>query len=75
MSKPLVRISASLSRIIGTSETTRQQALKRLWDYVKANQLQNPVSKREIICDESLAEVFRKPKVTMFEVALFAYIL
>ena len=47
---------------------TRQEALKGVWVYIKANNLQNPENKREIIPDADLKEVFGKDKVTMYEV-------
>jgi hypothetical protein len=33
----------------------------------KKHHLQNPANKREILADDKLAKIFRRPKVTMFE--------
>jgi chromatin remodeling complex protein RSC6 len=42
--------------------------VKKLWDYIKKHNLQNPSNKREIIADEKLKPLFHgKDKVTMFE--------
>ena len=39
-----------------------------MWEYIKANNLQNPENKREILSDEKLQAVFAgKSKVSMFE--------
>jgi upstream activation factor subunit UAF30 len=61
--------SAKLAEIIGTSESvTRAEAVKRLWDYVKSHDLQNPQNRREILADDKLKQVFGKNKISMFEV-------
>ena len=38
-----------------------------LWEYIKANKLQNPDDGREILADGKLAKVFGKERATMFE--------
>ena len=45
------------------------QAVKKLWDYIKAKGLQDSKDKRAILCDAPLAQVFGKERVTMFEIA------
>lgn len=61
--------SAQLAEIIGSSEpVTRAEAVKRLWDYVKSHDLQNPQNRREILADDKLKQVFGKNKISMFEV-------
>jgi len=61
--------SAKLAEIIGSSEPlTRAEAVKRLWDYVKTHDLQNPQNRREILADEKLKQVFGKSQISMFEV-------
>jgi len=47
---------------------TRQEALKDVWTYIKRENLQDPLNKREILPDLALKEVFGKDRVTMFEV-------
>lgn len=41
--------------------------VKKVWDYIKAHDLQNPNDKREILCenDDKMRDVFGK-KTTMF---------
>lgn len=40
--------------------------VKKLWDHIKANELQDPNDKRNINCDEKLRAVFRQDKINMF---------
>lgn len=64
--KPL-RPSDALARVIGADPLPRTEATKKLWDYIKAHQLQNPANKRNILCDANLKAVMGKDEVTMFE--------
>ena len=59
--------SPELAAVIGPQAVPRTEATKRLWDYIKKNNLQNPANKRNILCDEKLRAVMGKPEVTMFE--------
>lgn len=40
--------------------------MKKLWDYIKSNELQNPQKKQEIICDGKLRALFNVDRVHMF---------
>jgi upstream activation factor subunit UAF30 len=40
--------------------------VKKLWDHIKANDLQNPSNRRQILCDEKLQAVFKQDKIDMF---------
>ena len=59
--------SKELAAIVGKEPLPRPQMVKKVWDYIKANDLQNPENKREIVSDDKLRAVFGKDKVTMFE--------
>lgn len=59
--------SAELAAVIGATPVARTEAVKQMWDYIKANNLQNPANKRNILADAKLKEVFGKDEVTMFE--------
>ena len=37
------------------------QVVKRLWEYIKAHDLQNPKDKRKIVLDERLRTLFKPP--------------
>ena len=59
--------SAALAVVVGSEALPRTEVTKRLWDYIKAHNLQNPANKRNILCDASLKAVMGKDEVTMFE--------
>ncbi len=61
--------SAELAAVIGDGLVARTEVIKKLWDYIKANGLQDAANKRAINADDKLAKVFGKPQVTMFELA------
>ncbi len=61
--------SAALAEVIGSEAVARPQVIKKLWDYIKVNQLQDAANKRAINADAKLLAVFGKPQVTMFELA------
>ena len=66
--QPLCALSLELAAICGAQELTRQEALKGVWSYVKANDLQDPANKRNIKADAKLAAVFGQDYATMYEV-------
>jgi chromatin remodeling complex protein RSC6 len=67
LQKPMTP-SAELVAVIGSGQVARSDAVKKLWDYIKAHNLQNPANKREILADAKLKPLFGgKDKVTMFE--------
>lgn len=41
--------------------------VKKLWEHIKSNDLQDPSDKRQIRCDERMYAVFRQAKVDMFK--------
>ncbi|RYX94102.1 MAG: DNA topoisomerase III [Comamonadaceae bacterium] len=61
--------SADLAAVIGAEPVARTQVIKKLWDYIKANGLQDAKDKRSINADAKLKSVFGKDQVTMFELA------
>jgi DNA topoisomerase-3 len=61
--------SAALAAVIGAEPVARTEVIKKLWDYIKANGLQDAANKRAINADAKLLPVFGKPQVTMFELA------
>ncbi len=65
--KPM-NISADLAEIIGKGPFPRGEVVKKIWDYIKKNNLQNPKNKRNIFADDKLTKIFGgKKEVTMFE--------
>lgn len=39
---------------------------KKIWEYIKENDLQDPTDRRQIRCDDSMRAVFKQDKVHMF---------
>jgi DNA topoisomerase-3 len=66
--KPLTP-SAELAAVVGSEPLARTEVIKKLWDYIKANGLQDSTNKRAINADARLLPIFGKPQVTMFELA------
>ena len=65
--KPL-NLSSELEAVVGPGPLPRGQVVKKLWEYIKANNLQNPQNKRNILADDKLKAIFDgKGEVTMFE--------
>jgi len=64
----LVTPSADLAKIVGPSQLTRAEVTKKVWDYIKANKLQDQQNKRQINADHNLLTIFGgKSQVSMFE--------
>lgn len=65
--KPM-QISDSLAKIVGSKPLPRTEVVKKLWEYIKKNKLQDPVNRRMINADANLKVVFGgKGKVPMFD--------
>lgn len=63
-----VQPDKALAAIVGSEPIARPQITKKMWEYIKANNLQNPKNKRNILADEKLKPIFNgKAEVTMFE--------
>ncbi len=61
--------SDTLAAVIGAEPVLRTEVIKKLWDYIKANNLQDATDKRAINADAKLLLVFGRPQVSMFELA------
>ena len=61
--------SPALMAVIGDGTYARTEVVKKIWDYIKANNLQDPADKRSIKADGKLQAVFGKESATMFELA------
>ena len=59
---------AQLSAVVGDRPMPRTEVTKKIWDYIKKNNLQDTKNKRMINADEKLKGVFNgKRQVSMFE--------
>lgn len=61
--------SKDLAAVVGEGPMPRTEVTKKLWAYIKKNNLQDAKNKRNINADEKLAKVFGSGKktVNMFE--------
>jgi chromatin remodeling complex protein RSC6 len=59
--------SADLAEIVGTKPLARFEVAKKIWEYIKKNDLQDKKNKRQINPDAKLAAVVGKKPITMFE--------
>ena len=60
--------SAALGAVIGTSAMPRTEVTKKIWAYIKKNNLQDKKNRRNINADDKLKPVFGgKAQVSMFE--------
>jgi chromatin remodeling complex protein RSC6 len=67
LSKPM-KLSPELQAVVGAGPMPRSEVTKKIWEYIKKLDLQNPANKRNILADEKLLPVFGgKKEVTMFE--------
>jgi upstream activation factor subunit UAF30 len=67
LSKPM-NLSSELEAVIGSGPMPRSEVVKKIWEYIKKNDLQNPKNKRNIIADDKLKPIFGgKGEVSMFE--------
>ena len=58
----------ALSAVVGSEPIPRTEVTKRIWDYIRSNNLQDPKDKRTINADDKLKKVFNgKDSVSMFE--------
>ncbi len=65
--KPL-NPSKELAEIVGASALPRTEVMKKVWAYIKKNNLQDAKNRRAINADDKLKAVFGgKKQVTMFE--------
>ena len=65
---PSRTLSKDMSNVCGgETQLKRTEVVKKIWEYIKSNDLQNPDNRREILCDDALKRIFDgQEKVTMF---------
>lgn len=65
--KPLA-VSSELAAVVGSGPMPRSEVVKKLWVYIKKNNLQDVSNKRNINADAKLKAVFGgRSVVNMFE--------
>ena len=66
LQKP-VTLSGELEAVIGKGPMTRAQVTSKVWEYIKANGLQDKTDKRQINPDAKLGAVIGKDQISMFK--------
>jgi upstream activation factor subunit UAF30 len=65
-----LNVSESLGAVVGNKPLPRTQIIKKIWDYIKKNNLQDKKNRRMINADDKLKTVFAgKTQISMFELA------
>jgi upstream activation factor subunit UAF30 len=59
--------SATLAAVVGSTPLPRTEVVKKLWAYIKKNNLQDAKNRRNINADDKLKSIFGKATVNMFE--------
>jgi chromatin remodeling complex protein RSC6 len=63
-----VQPDAQLGKIVGNQPMTRSEITKKVWDYVKKNNLQDSKNRRMINADDTMRPIFNgQSQVSMFE--------
>lgn len=63
------KLSKELEEIVGAKELSRPEVVKKVWDYIKAHNLQDPKNKRLIVPDEKLGKVLGKKPIDMMKMS------
>ncbi|SMQ69765.1 SWIB/MDM2 domain-containing protein [Altererythrobacter xiamenensis] len=66
LQKP-VTLSPQLENVVGKGPMTRAQVTSKVWEYIKANGLQDSKDKRQINPDDKLGAVIGKEQISMFK--------
>ncbi|KAK1353133.1 hypothetical protein POM88_052971 [Heracleum sosnowskyi] len=56
-------LSPELQKLTGVSELPRTEVVKQMWNYIREKNLQDPLHKRNIICDDALRDLFNVDSV------------
>ena len=67
LQKP-VNLSPELENVVGKGPMTRAQVTSKVWDHIKANDLQDSKDRRMINPDDKLGAVIGKEQISMFKV-------
>lgn len=63
-------LSPALAAVVGSKPLPRTEIIKKIWEYIKKNKLQDSKNRRMINADEKLLTLFGgKKQISMFELA------
>lgn len=61
--------SAQLGEVVGAKPLPRTEIVKKIWEYIRKNKLQDSKNRRMINADSRLKPIFGKDQISMFELA------
>ncbi len=61
--------STQLAEVIGSKGMPRTEIVKKIWEYIRKNNLQDKNNRRMINADAKLKPIFGKDQISMFELA------
>ena len=61
--------SPALAEVIGSKPLPRTEIVKKIWDYIRKNNLQDKKNRRMINADTKLKPLFGKDQISMFDLA------
>jgi chromatin remodeling complex protein RSC6 len=61
--------SPTLAEVVGSKPLPRTEVIKKIWDYIKKNGLQDSKNRRMINADGKLKPLFGQDQISMFELA------
>jgi len=61
--------SSTLGEVVGSKPLPRTEIIKKIWDYIKKNNLQDKKNRRMINADSKLKPLFGKDQISMFDLA------
>jgi upstream activation factor subunit UAF30 len=65
-----LNVKPALAEVVGNKPLPRTEIIKKIWDYIKKNDLQDKKNRRMINADEKLKPIFNgKTQISMFELA------
>ena len=68
----VVTPTPELARVVGSKPLSRGEAMRKLWDYIKKHDLQDPKNRRMVRADDVLRPVFDgNDQLSMFEMTAY----
>eukprot|EP00245_Coleochaete_scutata_P010651 TRINITY_DN3791_c0_g2_i1.p1 TRINITY_DN3791_c0_g2~~TRINITY_DN3791_c0_g2_i1.p1 ORF type:complete len:215 (-),score=65.10 TRINITY_DN3791_c0_g2_i1:397-1041(-) len=61
------QLSEPLADLVGLTQAPRTQVVKKMWEYIREHNLQDPTNKRRILCDSALKNLFKVEATDMFK--------
>lgn len=63
---PSTHHSCLKTHLPNTTKLSRPQTVKKVWQYIRENDLQDPADRRQIRCDDLMRAVFKQDRIHMF---------